>query len=477
MKQTTKTLFGLLALVVATVGLAAAARWVGKDEAKKVEAREKREKLFDFDKSHVKSLRLWNNGQFVAEIEKVGKDWKLQGPVKADADNSAVDSILGALLAMKEKRELSDEKSGSAFGLDTPIAEVAVTLDDGRTLGLQLGTDTRFDNTVYVRKTGEPTIRLIDAFQRPHLEMTPFDLRDKEVAHLPDAAGLETVELRAVKAPYTLRKDGTGWTVNGAAADNAIAERVWSSVRGLRATAIASEDGANLAPFGLNEPKAVVRVSAALGKDSVSRTLLIAQAGGGTGSMKTYAKRDDSPVVYEVDQQILADVDKDPFELANKELVHVERDAIRKLVFESPAGGKVEIGRTTDASSDGGDAEEAFSVISPKHGPTNPRKIDSVLYSIVGMHATAFYGPVPAPKDLARYGLDRPKTVTVLGEGDKVLARLRFGAEKGGKRLAVSDGFDKLAGVERGPVDGYPWNVAEALDTASAREAGQLTSH
>jgi hypothetical protein len=79
----------------------------------------------------------------------------------------------------------------------------------------------------------------------------------------------------------------------------------------------------------------------------------------------------------------------------------------------------------------------------------------------------AFYGPVPAQKDLAKYGLDHAKTVTVLGEGDKVLARLRFGAEKDGKRLALSAGFDKLVGVERGPVDGYPWNVADALDTPS----------
>jgi Domain of unknown function (DUF4340) len=459
-KQTTKTLFGLLALVVVTVGIAVAARWAGKDEAKKVEAQERREKVFDFDKSHVKSMRLWKDGQLVAVLEKSAGRWTLQAPLKADADEPAVDSIIASLLAMKEKRELPDEKNASAFGLDKPASEVAITLDDGRALGLQLGIGNRFDNTVYVRKTGESTIRLIDLFARPNLDKTPFDLRDKKVAHLDDSAEPRTIEVTAVKTPYTLTNDAKAWKVDGAAADHPTAERVWSSLRGLQATAVASEDGGNLAAFGLDRPKAVVKVLTASGS---SRTLLIGQRG-----VKTYAKSDDSRIVYEIDQQILADIDKEPFELSDKQMVHADRDAIRKLVLESPAGGKVVITRATNPLRDGGgDADDVFVVASPKQGPANGRKMSSLLYSIVGMRAVAFYGSVPAQKDLARYGLEHPRTVTVLGEGDRVLAHLRFGAEKDGKRLALSDGFERLVGVERGPVDDYPWNVGDALDTPS----------
>jgi len=47
----------------------------------------------------------------------------------------------------------------------------------------------------------------------------------------------------------------------------------------------------------------------------------IGQAKSGAASPKTFAKRDDSPVVYEVDKQILADVEKEAFDLQNKELV------------------------------------------------------------------------------------------------------------------------------------------------------------
>jgi len=66
MKQTTKTLIGLLALVTVAGAIVGAALWAGKDEQKKAEQKEKSEKLFDFDKAKVKTLRLEKDGKLVA---------------------------------------------------------------------------------------------------------------------------------------------------------------------------------------------------------------------------------------------------------------------------------------------------------------------------------------------------------------------------------------------------------------------------
>jgi hypothetical protein len=143
-------------------------------------------------------------------------------------------------------------------------------------------------------------------------------------------------------------------------------------------------------------------------------------------------------------------------------------------VFDGPSG-KVEITRVKNPSPDGGVAEEVFTVVAPKEGPAKKWKISSALYSIASLRAAAFDGPVPAQKDLPKYGLDKPKTVTVLGEGDKVLARVRLGNEKDGKRYALSDGFDKLVRVEKSTVDDWPWTAADALDTPPATPPGQAS--
>jgi hypothetical protein len=474
MKQTTKTLLALLILLAVAGAIGGAALWTGKDEQKKAEAKEKSEKLFEFDKARVKELRLSKDGQTVVRLEKAEKGWMLLDPVKAKGDGTAVDSLLGTLTSMKQKKDLGDEKDLKAYGLDQPKLEVSVKLDDGKEQGVQLGIENGFDNTLYVKKLGDGTVRVVDAYQKSSLEKTAFDLREKRVTHLDDGAEVKRIEVGGVKTPYALEKDGANWKLNGAAADNAAADRVVNAVKSLRATAIASEDAKDLKAFGLDKPKTTIKLSIGADKDTYTRTVRLGQAKGGATTEKTYAQRDGGPVVYEVDKQILTDLEKQPFDLQNKELVHMDREAVRKAVFEGPTG-KVEITRVKNPPPDGGIADEVFTVVAPKEGPAKKWKISSALYSIASLRAAAFEGPVPPQKDLAKYGLDKPKTVTVLGEGDKVVARVRIGTEKDGKRYALADGFDKLVRVEKGTVDDWPWTAADALDTPPATAPGQAS--
>src|SRR4051812_34330727 len=186
MKQTTKTLIGLLVLLVVAGAIGGAALWTGKDEQKKAEAKEKSEKLFDFDKARAKEVRLSKDGQLVARLTKAEKGWKMVQPVQADGDDAAVDTLVTALTGLKQRKDLADEKDLKAYGLDQPRLEIAIALEDGKEQGLQVGMDNSFDNTMYVKKLGDATVRVIDGYQKAGLDRTPFDLRDKRVAHLDD---------------------------------------------------------------------------------------------------------------------------------------------------------------------------------------------------------------------------------------------------------------------------------------------------
>src|SRR2546428_13056793 len=161
MKQTTKTLVGLLVLLLLAGGIAGLALWAGKDEQKKAEAKEKSEKLFDFDKAHVKELRLSKDGQLAVRLTKGDKAWKLVQPVEAEGDDSAVDSLLTSLSALKQKKDLAEEKDLKAYGLDQPQLEVRIQLDDGKEQGLQIGTDNTSETRVSRGKqgTGRPRER------------------------------------------------------------------------------------------------------------------------------------------------------------------------------------------------------------------------------------------------------------------------------------------------------------------------------
>lgn len=456
MKQTTKTLLGLAVLLVVAGAIGGVALWTGKDEAKKAEAREKGEKLFDFDKAHVRVLRLSKGGHLVVQLEKGDKGWQLTQPVQAPGDDAMIDPLLTSLSNLKEKKSLEGEKDLKPFGLDEPALDISVKLDDGKEQGVQLGGENPFDNTLYAKRQGDSTVRVIEAFYKTSLDKSAFDLREKRVTRLPDGAEVKRVEVTSVASPYTLEKDGAAWKVGGKPADNSTADVVANALKNLRATAVAAETSTRLSEFGLDKPAAVAKVTAG----AETRTVKIGQP---KGAAKAYAMRDDSPVVYEVAQQIVADVDKQPFDLENKQLFHVDREALRKAIFESPAG-KVEIARAKPQKPDGGVAEEVFTVVAPKQGPARKWKTSSTIYAVSALRAAAFDGPVPAAKDLAKYGLDKPRTVTFLGDGDKVLLHLRVGAERDGKRYALADGFDKLVRVDKAIVDDFPWNVSDALE-------------
>ncbi|MCA1827725.1 MAG: DUF4340 domain-containing protein [Myxococcales bacterium] len=452
MSQIKKSLLGLLALLVVAGAVGGIAFWTRKDEAAKTEAKEKSEKIFEFDKAHARSLRLEKDGKLVAAVSKDDKGWKVDEPIKAEADDGMVDSLLGSLTSLKQKKDLGEEKDLKAYGLDAPRSSLTVELDDGKEQGLLLGVDNSFDNTLYVKKTGDATVRIVDGYNKNMFDKSLLDLRDKKVAHLDDSADVKRVDVTGVKTPYVLEKDGSGWKVGGAAADSAAADRVVSAVKQLRATAVAAETAATAAQFGLDKPKAVAKLSVTSGKDTFTRTVVFGQK-----DSKTLARRDDSPVIYEVDASILKDLEKEPFDLQDKTLVKAERDQIRKFVFESPSG-KVEVTRTKLTPPDGGFPDEKYEVVG--HGPAKKWKMSSASYSMTSLKAAAFDGPVP--RDLKKYGFD--KTATLLGENDKVLARIRLGAEKDGKRYALADGVDKLARVEKATVDDWPWKLADALD-------------
>src|SRR5207253_8430261 len=320
--------------------------------------------------------------------------WKLDQPIKAEADDSAVDSLLSSLSSLKQKKDLADEKDLKAYGLDAPRLAVMVKLDDGKEQGLLLGVDNSFDNTLYVKKSGDATVRIVDGYNKNTFDKSLLDLRNKKVAHLDDSAEVKRVEVSGVKNPYVLEKDGANWKVGSAPADSAAADRVVSAVKQLRGTSVSTENGS------IDKPKVTVKLSVTAGKDTFTRTVLIAQK-----DAKTYARRDDSPVVWEVEASVLKDLEKEPFDLQDKTLVHAERDQIRKFVFESPSG-RLEVTRTKLTPPDGGFPDEKYEVVG--HGPAKKWKMSSASYSMTSLRAAAFDGPVP--KDLKKYGFDKTAT-------------------------------------------------------------------
>jgi Domain of unknown function (DUF4340) len=479
MKQTTRSLFTTLVVLVVAAAIGGAALWVTRDTEKKAQQKEKSAKLFDgFDKTKARRIKLLRDGKLVATLTRADASapWKVAEPVAADADTTIVDTMLNAVGDFKQKSDLG-EADPKQYGLDHPNTVVTVGLDDGKEQTLEIGETNPFDSSVYVRKGGEKTVRIADGWEKAPFEKQLLDLRDKRVLHLDDSAEVRRIEVAGTSPAYKLEKDGTSWKLvapQQGAADASTADRVASALKALRATAIPAEsaEGAALKQYGLSPAKITVQVTvaAAGGKDTYRRTLLLGQPAPQKGSVavKTYAKRDDAPTVFEVDQQILKDLQKDLFDLQDKSLVHVNREDVKKIIFEQPGSPRIVVERKKEQPKDGGFADETFSVLEPKQGPAKKWKLSSALYSITGLRASAFAAkPDPAAFNQAR-------TISLLGDGDKVLATVRIGAETkdGKRRYASSDALGRVAEIEKSTADDLPKTLDDVLEPAPAPDAG-----
>jgi len=453
MKQTTKSLVTTAAVLAAAAAIGGAALWVTRDTEKKAEQKEKSAKLFVLDKAKVREEKLVRDGKLVARVTRSdgASPWKIAEPVSAEADASAVDALAAAVVDFKQKSDLG-EADAKQYGLDHPAVVASVKTDDGKESAIEVGDTNPFDSSVYVRKSGEKTVRVAEGWSKSAFEKQLVDLRDKRVLHLDDSAEVRRIEVTGTSPAYALEKDGASWKMlapQKEGADAATADRVASALKSLRATAIAAEsaEGAALKQYGLSPAKLTVRVTvaAAGGKDTYGRTLLLGQPAPQKGSVavKTYAKRDDSATVFEVDQQIVKDLQKDVFELQDKALTKANQEDVRKIVLEQPDGPKIVVERKKEQPKDGGFADETFTVLEPKQGPAKKWKLSSALYSIAGLRAAAF----PAKPDPKAF--DQARTITLLGEGYKVLAKIRIGGltKDGKRRYASSDTQPRLSEV------------------------------
>jgi len=482
MKQTTKSLVTTLGVLALAAGIGGAALWVTRDTENKAEQKEKSAKLFDgLDKAKVRQVKLVSGGKLVALATRADASapWKIAEPVAAEADASTVDAVVSGVADFKQKSELG-EADPKQYGLDRPNLVVSVKTEDGKETSVEIGESNPFDSSIYVRKDGEKTVRIADGWTKSPFEKQLLDLRDKRVLHLDDTAEVRRVEVAGTAPAYALEKEGASWKMLAPqkdAADAATADRVATSLKSLRATGIAAEsaESAALKQYGLAPARITVQltVAASGGKDTSRRTLLLGQPAPGKGSVavKTYAKRDDSPTVFEVDQQIVKDLKKDLFDLQDKALAHANREDVRKIVLEQPGSPKIVVERKKEQPKDGGFADESFTVLEPKQGPAKKWKISSALYSITGLRAAAFASK-PDPK-----AFEGARTIALLGDGDKVLAKVRIGAltKDGKRRYASSDAQPRVAEIEKATVDDLPKSLDDLLEpppTAPAPDGG-----
>ena len=269
-----------------------------------------------------------------------------------------------------------------------------------------------------------------DSTETPKQKVFTFD-KGKAIGLAILRPGGETIRLAREKDTWRMLAP------QAVAADKTEVESLLSTLENLEVDEVVSEQAASLAEFGLESPRVAVEAQVE-GATEPMKLLIGDKVPTGSG---VYAKLPTQARVFTIAAYLEGSFDKKPFDFRDRDLLHVERSAVKTLEIEGPEGAY--------ALARQGEDEWAFT--KPLRTRAGRWKVDGLLGSLESLRMESVAAEEAA--DLAPFGLAKPvrKVQVGLEQGVKTLEIGSTTAD--GKHHARAAGSRLVAVIPPGLVD------------------------
>jgi hypothetical protein len=210
-------------------------------------------------------------------------------------------------------------------------------------------------------------------------------------------------------------KQGDRWEVEApfkAPADTSAVESLLTSLEKLQADEVVADQPTDLAQYGLVSPSRTV--SAVV--EGAKAPLAIEFGAKSPDGSNVYAKTPSSPKVYLVPSWVEGTFEKKPFDLRDRDLLHVKRDDVRTLEVTGPEGSY------TLSRTDSGD----WAFTKPLQTRAGRWSVDGLLGTIENLRMDSV--AAQSPSDLLPFGLATPTRTVSLVLKDGSTRTLEIGA-------------------------------------------------
>jgi Domain of unknown function (DUF4340) len=304
-------------------------------EREKAESR--KGQMFTAEAGNVADVEI-KRGPEVLKFQREGEGWRMLAPVQTRGDRAAIDELITSVLTAKIDREIAAAPASLAeFGLDSPKAEVTLTLKDGRRLGVQLGGKNPTGVWVYGREEGKAAVVALPDSVLRDASRPVADYRDKTVLTF-DRSAVTGLDISTPDETLGLVADGGKWTLTRPAARPADADVVADFLEKLGAARVkefAAEAPASLQSYGLDRPFRV-DVQTGRDKDRATKTLLVGRVD--ATKQGVYAMRPGEPSVLLLPEDVWKALPKSMAVLRDKTVVAFDRDKVAKIEIDGAQG-------------------------------------------------------------------------------------------------------------------------------------------
>lgn len=270
----------------------------------------------DLVADNIEEIEIRNADGATSHVQRVGTDWQLIAPDKADADDGVVGTVTSNLSTLEVQRVVDENPTDLAqYGLNPPRIDVSFRLKDEKDFQrLLVGEKTPTGGDFFAKRPNENRVFLISSFLDSIFNKTSFDLRDKAVLKF-DRTQAQAIEIAIGNTVTQFTGSGSDWRVAkpiAARADYAAVEGLMTRLSSTFMQKIVVQEAADLRPYGLDRPALTATVTAG----SAKATLII----GGADEGGRFAKDVSRSEIFTVEETLFTELSKEIGEFRRKDL-------------------------------------------------------------------------------------------------------------------------------------------------------------
>ena len=465
-----------LILGVVVLGVFAYLRFFEMKQPSTEEARRQAQNVVNFDRSKVDGIII-QNGDEKIEIRRRDNKWRLETPIKDQADGALVENLLSDLETWQKEGTIpakdieADKSKLTEYGLNRPKLKLKLIGSD-RPPEILFGKDAALESRMYVRFENSKETFLARQSVKKDIDKKAEEFRDKKLTDV-TTAQVRRIALKTPAGEMELEKKDEHWDIvkplRARANDEKVGDLI-AQITTARIQQFVADDHGDLRPYGLTEPRGSITLFSQEGRkdqkveiaDSIK---VFGQEDKGQmlqiGSVpekekdQVYVRFAPRGAVFTLPKKVEEALNTKPADLRDYHLVRIDTNVLDRITIDVPGKGK-----TVLARKDGN-----WTIANRNNAPADSGAIRHLIDTLQNERVTKFVEDVAS--NLPKYGLDKPRLQLTFSSfasentaetkaGEQPFATLAFGKEDGDNVYARLTDEPFVVAARRGLVEQIP---------------------
>src|SRR5256712_8158775 len=440
-------------LILAVIALAGFAyfRFFEMKRPSTEEATRQAQNVVNFDRNKVDGIVIKNGDQQI-EIRRRESKWRLETPIKDQADGALVDNLLSDLETWEKEGTIpakdieADKSKLTEYGLNNPKLKLKLVGRD-KPPEIWFGKDAALEGRMHLRLQNSKEAFLAKRSIRKDIDKKPEEFRDRRLTDL-TSAQVRRITLKTPAGEMEMAKKGDHWDIlkplRARADDQKVGDLI-AQITTARIQQFVADDRGDLRPYGLAEPRGSITLFdqaekkdqkveigesiKVFGREDKGQTLQI-------GSVpekekeQIYVRFAPRGSVYTLPKKTEELLNTKPADLRDNHLVRIDTNILDRITIDVPGKGKTVLARKNGN----------WTIATRNNVPADSGAVRRLIDTVQNERVIRVVEDVAS--NLPKYGLEKPQTQLTFSSfasentaetkaGEQPFAGIAFGKSEG----------------------------------------------